>query len=78
MDSYFRPRFLNDLRRHPPDLFIDAVVPDLLEQRWSQNDGYETNPDVKAFVDQNYRLVDQLTLIEGAKPVRFFIRTTPE
>lgn len=78
MDSYFRPRFLNDLRRHPPDLFIDAVVPDLLEQRWSQNDGYETNPDVKAFIDQNYQLVDKLTLIEGAKPVRFFVRRTPE
>jgi hypothetical protein len=78
MDNYFRPRFLNDLRRHPPDLFIDAVVPDLLEQRWSQNDGYETNPDVKAFINENYQLVDMLTLIEGAKPVRFFVRRTPE
>ena len=33
---------------------------------------------VKTFIDQNYQIVDKLTLIEGAKPVRFFVRRTPE
>src|SRR4029077_7071750 len=27
MQPYFRARFLNDLRAHEPDLFVDAVAP---------------------------------------------------
>ena len=74
MDYYYRPRFLNDLREHPPDLFVDAVVPDLLKPDWTQSDGYESDPELRKFIEQNYVLVDQLTLVEGTKPVRFFAR----
>ena len=75
LQTYFRARFLADLRARPPDLFIDAVAPDAVgSPRWTENYGYETDPQLRKFIDDNYILIDQLTLIKGAWPVRFFAR----
>jgi hypothetical protein len=75
MQMYFRARFLGDLREKTPDLFIDAVAPDAQMGRgWTENDGYESDPQLRKFVEDNYILVDELTLVKGAKPVRFFVR----
>jgi hypothetical protein len=75
MQTYFRARFLVDLRQKPPDLFIDAVAPDAVgSPRWTGNYGYESDPQLRKFVEDNYILIDQLTLVKGAKPVRFFAR----
>jgi hypothetical protein len=75
MQSYFRARFLNDLREKTPDLFIDAVAPDaFMWWGWTENDGYESDPQLRIFIDRNYVLVDELTLVKGAKPIRFFAR----
>ena len=75
MQGYFRARFLGDLRKQPPDLFVDAVAPDVYMWRgWTENDGYESDLRLRKFVDDNYVLVDELTLVEGEKPVRFFMR----
>jgi hypothetical protein len=73
MQEYFRAHFRGDLRQKPPDLFIDAVAHDtFMQAEWTENDGYESDLELKKFVDDNYRLVDELTLVKGAKPVRFF------
>ena len=75
MQGYFRARFLADFREKNPDLFIDAVAPDaFMWWGWSENDGYESDPQLRMFIDRNYVLVDELTLVKGAKPVRFFAR----
>jgi len=76
--QYFQDRFLGDLRSNPPDMFIDAVaVGAFLWWDWTANDGYESDPDVRKFVDDNYLPAGQLTLLKGEKPVRFFILRTP-
>jgi hypothetical protein len=79
MQKYYRARFVGDLRATPPDLFIDAVTPDAFPKPWpwTENDGYESDPQVRKFIEGSYILVDELTLIKGAKPVRFFARREP-
>jgi len=74
LQKYFRARFVGDLREHTPDLFIDAVAPDALMWGWTANDGYESDPQLRKFIEDGYILVDELTLVRGAKPVRFFAR----
>ena len=77
MRRYLRERFVSDLRARPPDLFVDAVAPDALMWHWTENDSYESDPELREFVEDNYILVDELTLIEGAHSVRFFARREP-
>ena len=81
MQKYYQDRSIGDLRKNPPDLFIDAVAPDAFMgldwMGWSEKDGYESDPQLQKFVEDNYMLVDELSLVEGAKPVRFFTRREP-
>jgi hypothetical protein len=74
--KYFQARFLGDLRENPPDLFIDTVVRGAImwPWKWTENDGYESDPQLRKFIEDNYILVDELTLVKGAKPIRFFAR----
>jgi hypothetical protein len=75
LQPYFQTRFVRDLRANPPDLFIDAVAKGaFLWPTWTDNDGYESNPQLRKFLDDNYVLVEELTLVKDAKPVRFFAR----
>jgi len=75
MQGYFRARFVADLRQKAPDLFIDAVAPDaFMWGLWSADDGYESDPQLRKFIEDSYILVDELTLVKGAKPIRFFAR----
>ena len=77
VQRYYWKRFLDDLRYKPPDLFIDAVAPNVFMWRsWTDNDGYESDPELRTFIDDNYRLIASLTLVPGAKPVRFYLRRT--
>jgi hypothetical protein len=71
---YFRERFLDDLRKEPPDLFVDAVAEGAFLWDWSEHDGYESDPGLKTFIEERYVLVTELPLSVGAKPVRFFER----
>ncbi len=66
--------YLQDLRESPPDLFIDAVARGAVMWPWTEDDGYDSDPRLRKFIDDNYELVDQLRLEQGAKPVRFFVR----
>jgi hypothetical protein len=77
MRNYFRARFLDDLSAKPPDLFIDAVAPGANMWHWTENDGYESDPQLRKFIEDNYILVDRLTLVKGAKAIRFFARREP-
>ena len=72
--GYYRHRFVRDMRSALPDLFIDAVAPGQILWNWKESDRYESNPELKNYIDDNYVLVDQLALVPGAKPVRFFAR----
>ncbi len=75
MQEYFRARFLSDLREKPPDLFVDAVAPDVFMWRsWTEKDGYESDPQLQQFIENDYKLVDELRLVKGANPIRFFVR----
>jgi hypothetical protein len=76
--KYYWARFLGDLRERTPDLFIDAVAPDAFMWRdWTENDSYESDPQLRKFIEDNYILVDELRLVKGAKPIRFFARQEP-
>ena len=44
---------------------------------WTENDSYGSDPELREFVEDNYILVDELTLIEGAHSGRFFARREP-
>lgn len=71
--EYYRERFLNDLREKKPDLFLDAAVPGTIAG-WTSKDGYEADPELKKFINDNYSLVAELPLLTNATPVRFFAR----
>jgi len=85
---YFRQRFLADIQKANPDLFVDAVVQGAflnylapLEKSnrssswiWTEKDGYESDPELKAYIDDHYVLVDQVALTARARPVRIFQR----
>jgi hypothetical protein len=75
LQQYFQMRFVSDMQANPPDLFIDTVAKGaFLWFPWTENDGYESDAQLRKFIDQNYVLVHELTLQRGAKPVRFFAR----
>jgi hypothetical protein len=74
LQPYFRGRFLNDLRRAMPDVFIDAVVPGAYLWYWTGDESYETDPELQRFIEQYYEPAAQLELKPGARKVRFFVR----
>lgn len=71
---YFRQRFLGDMQKANPDLFVDAVAKGAFLWTWTEKDGYESDPELKKYIDEHYLLVSQLSLAAGAKPVRIFER----
>lgn len=77
VQKFYWTRFLDDLKKKPPDLFIDAVAPDTDMPDWTEDDGYESDPELQKFIASNYILVDELRLVAGAKAVRFFARREP-
>lgn len=75
LQGYFRKRFVNDLRSKRPDLFIDAVAPGAFMWYWTPSDGYESDGELKSFVDANYVQIAELSFTKiHSKPVRFFAR----
>jgi hypothetical protein len=54
--DYYRSRFLEDLRRDPPKLFVDAVAPGQFYYQNRSTDGYETFPDLRTYVTSNFNL----------------------
>jgi len=71
---YFRKRFVADLRDSMPDLFIDSVTSNVPTLNWTTDDGYESDEDLKKFIQNNYTLIAEVTLVRDARPVRFFAK----
>ncbi len=71
---YFRHRFVADLAREKPDLFIDAVAPGAFLWFWSEKNAYESDAELKTYVDEHYVLAKELPLEPGERPVRIFHR----
>ena len=79
LQEYFRKRYVLDLTNKMPDLFIDAVAPGMFtwtvgDAAWSPNAGYESDKELRRFIETNYVLINQLSLEAHSKPVRFFLR----
>lgn len=72
--SYFRNRFVRDLRDKMPDVFMDTVSSSQFIWFWSENDGYESAAELRDFIDRNYVLTRRLVLAPGTKAVRIFTR----
>jgi hypothetical protein len=66
--------YKQDLSASAPDLFIDAVARGAVMWPWTEDDGYDSDPGLRKFIDDNYELVYQLRLEAEARPVRFFVR----
>jgi hypothetical protein len=54
--DYFRERYLSELRKAPPTVFVDAVGPDSFMFQDSQREGIESFPALASFVTSNYCL----------------------
>lgn len=67
-DTYYIPRFIEDMRRNRPAVFIDAVGPGLFQFHNRPHQAHETIGGLATFVRENYRLVADL---HGA---RLFVR----
>ncbi len=72
--TYFRHRFVTDMRRSSPDIFVDSVAPGAFTWTWNAEDSFESDPALRDFVQQEYVLASEVALSPGAKPVRVFLR----
>jgi hypothetical protein len=67
--TYFRERFMSDLRAHVPVVFVDAVAPEPGGYQYTNREtqGHETFPELGEFVRDYY------TLKEDVGGVRLFV-----
>ncbi len=56
-DSYYRPRYLDDLRRNQPAFFVDAVGPGAFFFDQRERDGHEAFEDLRNYIAKHYRLM---------------------
>jgi hypothetical protein len=72
--SFFRNRYLTDLEKSRPVIFVDAVAKGTtLWRTWTDADKHESFPELAAFIAQNYSLCLRVQMAEGATPVRFYV-----
>jgi hypothetical protein len=69
--EYFLERFLSDLRKRPPPVFVDAAAPVCFGINDRATQGFETFPALAAFINANYLLKED---VEG---VRIFVLKDP-
>jgi len=62
--EYYRARFIEDLRRAAPPVFVDAVGPGSFVYEDRAESGYETFPALRDYIDNNYHLLRE---INGAR-----------
>jgi hypothetical protein len=56
-DSWFRPQYMNDIRRNRPALFVDAVGPGAFCYTDRAQDAHETFRPLRRYIRENYTLV---------------------
>jgi hypothetical protein len=58
--AYYRSRFMEDLQRDPPKVFVDAVAPGQFYYHNRDTDGYETFPALRSYVTSNFYLAGEI------------------
>jgi hypothetical protein len=74
MQNFFLARFRQDMLEKQPDIFVDAATPNAFMWTWTEDVGYESDPLLRKFIDSNYVLTRQLSLVPDVRPVRFYVR----
>lgn len=57
-DSYYRPRYMEDLRQNAPAFFVDAVGPDSFFFSDREESAHETFPELRAHLAAHYVLIE--------------------
>lgn len=75
--AYFQSRYLNDLQRSAPAIFVDAAADGMFTPPWARLSPHEMYVPLARFIDENYSL--WLTVHIGASadstvPVRIYVR----
>lgn len=60
MRPNYRNRYIADMRRNRPAIFVDAIGKNSLWLQDISSQGHQNFPELKAFIDTNYSLVDTL------------------
>ena len=58
--DYHRARYLSDLKRHQPAVFIDSVGPNAFVYHIRAEHGHETFPELATYIRENYTLLGDL------------------
>jgi hypothetical protein len=58
--NQYRERYINDIRRNKPTVFIDAVGPNSLWVQDRETQGYEIFPELASYIDENYSYIGEI------------------
>lgn len=72
--AFFRTRYLDDLMKSMPQVFVDAVAPGFFLVEMSQEDRIASFPELARFLDEHYRLADEISRTPDDPPVRIYVR----
>ncbi len=71
--SYFRSRYLGDLAKSRPPIFVDTIANGAwLWHSWSDKDAHESFPELDKFINENYVLWADNTRLSRA-PARIYV-----
>lgn len=59
--DYFRHRYISDLRKHPPRVFVDAIAPGAFGYDNPAAHGMESFPELASFVQDGYVLKEKVS-----------------
>jgi hypothetical protein len=62
--EYYRARYLSDLKRHPPKVFVDAVGPEMFFLEHREKEGHETFPQLDEYIRSGFEFAGEW---EGAR-----------
>jgi hypothetical protein len=71
--EYFRRRYLGDLERSRPAIFVDAIGSGVFLWNWPLSETHESFPELAAFIDATYTLRRSVSLMPEGKPVRLYV-----
>jgi hypothetical protein len=71
--AYFQQRYLDDLRKSRPPIFIDAIASGVFLWDWPLSRTHESLPALSRFIAGNYTLYKSIPVIAGGKPVRVYV-----
>ena len=67
-DTYYRPRYLEDIRSNRPTFFVDAVGKGSFSFQDRTVDAHETFPELADYINAHY------TLLRDLESMRIFVR----